>query len=237
MESNFTIKIAIDGPAGAGKTTISKKMAEHFGYRYIDTGAMFRAIALKCLNNNVEPNDLEKVPALLEITKIEVDYNEEGKQIVHLDGEDVTEKIRTVEIGKAASDVGVVPEVRKYLLELQRDLAKKYNVVMDGRDVGTAVLPHADVKIFLTASTEDRATRRHKELLAKGIFVTFEEVKKDLKYRDRNDTTRTIAPLKVARDAIIVDTTDIGLEQSIALLKEVIGDRIYEIVRFHQEHN
>ena len=197
---------------------------------------MFRAIALKCLNSGIEPNDLNKVPKLLETTKIEVNYDEDGKQIVYLDGEDVSEKIRTVEIGKAASDVGVVPEVRKYLLELQRDLAKKYNVVMDGRDVGTAVLPHADVKIFLTASTEDRATRRHKELLAKGVFATFEEVKKDLKYRDRNDTTRAIAPLKVARDAIIVDTTDIGLEQSVALLKEVIGDKIYEITRSHQEN-
>jgi len=234
---NYTIKIAIDGPAGAGKTTISKKIAEHFNYRYIDTGAMFRAVAYKCLQEGVDPKDKIEVPKLMENTIVEVTYNEEGKQIVHLDGEDVSARIRTVEIGAAASDVGTIPEVRKYLLDLQRDLAKKHNVVMDGRDVGTAVLPHADIKIFLTASTEDRATRRHKELLSKGQFVTFEEVKKDLRYRDRNDASREIAPLKVASDAIIVDTTDIGLEQSIAVLKEIVGDRIYEITRSYQEHS
>ncbi|MCL2740280.1 MAG: (d)CMP kinase [Oscillospiraceae bacterium] len=233
---NFTIKIAIDGPAGAGKTTISKKIAEHLNYRYIDTGAMFRAMAKKCLDNGVDPKDKIEVPRLLENTKIEVTYDDEGRQIVHLDGEDVSEKIRTVEIGKAASDVGTVPEVRKYLLDLQRDIAKVHNVVMDGRDVGTVVLPHADIKIFLTASTEDRATRRHKELLSKGQFATFEDVMKDLKYRDRNDASREIAPLKVANDAIIVDTTDIGLEQSIAVLKEIVGDKIYDISRSYQEH-
>jgi len=235
--NNFTIKIAIDGPAGAGKTTIAKRVAEHFNYRYIDTGAMFRAVAYKCLQNGVDPKDLKEVPKLLENTKVEITYNEEGKQIVHLDGEDVSEKIRNEAVGTAASDVGTIPEVRKYLLELQRELARTNNVVMDGRDIGTVVLPHADVKIFLTASTEDRATRRHKELLAKGNFVTFEEVKKDLKYRDRNDAGRMIAPLKVAHDAIIVDTTDIGLDQSVSLLQEIIGDKIYDITRYNQEHS
>ena len=233
----FTIKIAIDGPAGAGKTTISKKIAEHFNYRYIDSGAQFRAVALKCLQTRVSPLDKIEVPKLLENTEVRVEYTDDGKQIVYLDGEDVSEKIRTTEVGKAASDVGTIPEVRKYLLELQRDLAKVHNVVMDGRDIGTVILPHADIKIFLTASTEDRATRRHKELLSKGQFVTFEEVKKDLKYRDRNDASREIAPLKVANDAIIVDTTDIGLEQSIAVLKEIVGDRIYEITRNYQERS
>ncbi len=220
-----TFKIAIDGPAGAGKSTIAKRAAKELKFVYIDTGAMYRAIGLAAIRAGVDPNgDVAAVEALLENVQIDIAHSEAGQQ-VFLNGEDVSTEIRLPEVSVAASDVSKIPAVRSKLLDLQRSIAEKTDVIMDGRDIGTVVLPNADLKIFLTASVEDRAMRRFKELCEKGIECDFEEVKKDMEYRDKNDSEREIAPLKPAEDSVLVDTTGNTLEESVAAILQIMKER------------
>ena len=222
-------KVAIDGPAGAGKSTISRAVARELGYVYIDTGAMYRACALKMLRSEIDiNNEVNSVIKVMSDTVVEIAYSEAG-QIVYLDGEDVSSKIRTDEVSKAASDIAKIPEVRLKLVDIQRELASKCSCIMDGRDIGTYVLPDADVKIFLTASVEERAKRRYAELAEKGIQTTPEEVLSDMKKRDANDSTREFAPLKQAEDSVLVDTTGNSLEKSVELLKNIIINNLNEI--------
>jgi len=222
-----TIKIAIDGPAGAGKSTISKCAASKLGFIYIDTGAMYRAVALYAINKGIDTKiDKEGVISLLPEIDIDISHVD-GEQHVFLNGEDVSSKIRTPEVSLGASNVAVIPEVRIKLVELQRALSDRTNVIMDGRDIGTYVLPDADVKIFLTASVEDRARRRYEELLLKGnTRVTYDEVLEDMKYRDKNDSSREFAPLRPADDGIILDTTNNELDTSIELVISTIQKRV-----------
>ena len=205
-------QIAIDGPAGAGKSTIAKILAERLDYMYVDTGAMYRTIALACLKKGIDLADEEAVSNVCTEADITVKY-ENGVQKMYLDGEDVSETIRTEEVSKAASDTSKYLKVRERLVQMQRDLTKEYNVIMDGRDIGTAVLPDATLKIYLTASVEVRAQRRYKEYKEKGIECTLEEIKKDIEQRDYNDMTREISPLCKAEDAIEVDTSDLSIEE------------------------
>ncbi|MGN0453233.1 MAG: (d)CMP kinase [Ruminococcus sp.] len=218
----MSIAIAIDGPAGAGKSTIAKAAAKHLGYIYVDTGAMYRAIGLFALRAGVDVNDRKAVADILPSIELSLSRNEKGEQLVLLGDEDVSPLIRTEQVSMAASRVSAVPEVRAFLLSLQRDMAKKENVIMDGRDIGTVVLPDAKVKIFLTASAEIRAKRRYDELVAKGEEVNYEDVLADVKERDYNDSNRPIAPLKPAEDSILLDTSDIDLQESIDLLINTI---------------
>jgi len=222
-----TIKIAIDGPAGAGKSTIAKIVARQLGFIYIDTGAMYRAVALKAIQNNIDTkNEIEKVCGILKDINIDIKHDKENSQLVFLDNEDVTNKIRTSEVSIGASNVACIPEVRLKLVELQRKLARENNVIMDGRDIGTYVLPDADIKIFLTASPEERAKRRYEEMLMKGYTCNYEDVKKDILYRDQNDSSRSFAPLKAADDAIIVDTSGNELEESVDIILNIIKERL-----------
>ena len=206
--------VAIDGPAGAGKSTISKRLAKELGYIYVDTGALYRAIGLFALRHGADIHDSAAVVGLL--AGIEIDLRFVGlEQRVFLCGEDVSDLIRTEAVSMAASAVSALPQVRDFLMETQRGLARRNNVVMDGRDIGTVVLPDADCKIFLTASPEERARRRYNELVAKGIAANYEVVLEDLKKRDYNDSHRETAPLKLADDGIEVDTTGLSLEGSV----------------------
>ncbi len=220
-----TFKIAIDGPAGAGKSTIAKRAAKELKFVYIDTGAMYRAIGLAAIRAGVDPNgDIAAVEALLETVKIDIAHSEAGQQ-VFLNDEDVSTEIRLPEVSVAASDVSKIPAVRSKLLDLQRSIAEKTDVIMDGRDIGTVVLPNANLKIFLTASVEDRAMRRYMELCEKGIECNFDDVKKDMEYRDKNDSEREIAPLKPAEDSVFVDTTGNTLEESVAAILQIMKER------------
>ena len=218
------MKIAIDGPAGAGKSTISKAVAKKLGFIYIDTGAMYRAVGLYAYRKGIDSADKDGVTSILDEVKITLSYDESGQQIF-LNGENVSTDIRLPEISVAASNVAVIPEVRLKLVELQRELASKCDVVMDGRDIGTYVLPDAEVKIFLTASPEERANRRYKELLEKGVKTDYESVMEDMIYRDKNDSEREFAPLKPAEDSIIFDNTDISAEESVNRLCEIVCKR------------
>lgn len=211
--------VAIDGPAGAGKSTIAKTVAKKMGYIYVDTGAMFRAIGLCLLRNSVKKDSEEAVSEAVKNVNVEIRF-EDGAQKVLLNGEDVTGLIRTEEVGNMASACSVYMSVRKKLLELQRNIAAKNNVVMDGRDIGTVVLPDADTKIFLTASAHVRALRRYKELTEKGTACSLPEIEKDITERDLRDSTRKNAPLKQADDAILVDTSDLGIE---AVTEKILG--------------
>lgn len=215
------INIAIDGPAGAGKSTVAKAVAKKFGYIYVDTGALYRSIGVNALKHGVKTTDKEKVVALLPQTNVELKYID-GAQRVFLNGEDVSEEIRFPEASMAASNVSAIPEVREFLLELQQEMAKQYNVVMDGRDIGTVILPNAQFKFFLTASAEVRADRRYKELKEKGIDVDYNALLEEIKQRDYNDSHRETAPLKQADDAILIDSSNLTLEESI----EAIASRI-----------
>ncbi len=206
--------IAIDGPAGAGKSTLAKRIAKRLGYYYVDTGAIYRTLAYHIELLGIGPKDKDGVTRTLGDALIEVQYDAEGAQHMILNGSDVTAYLRTPEISAAASQVAAQPAVRDYLLQMQRDLAKKNNVVMDGRDIGTVVLPNADVKIFLTASDEVRAKRRMAELQEKGEKVTLEEVLQQIYNRDKQDIERKISPLRCAEDAVILDTTHLDLEQA-----------------------
>jgi len=218
--------IALDGPAGAGKSTLAKKLAKHFGLIYVDTGALYRCIGLFAYRNNVASKDREGVTALLPQISIEMKYDGTGIQRMLLCGEDVTDAIRMPVISTYASDVSAMPEVRDYLLSMQRDMAEKYDVIMDGRDIGTVVLPNAGLKIFMTADAEVRAKRRYLELVEKGVNTTIEEVLNEMVSRDKNDSEREIAPLKAADDAIILDTTDLDFDKSFIALIELIEGKL-----------
>ena len=223
-----TFKVAIDGPAGAGKSTIAKAAAAKMHLVYIDTGAMFRAIGLGCIRAGLNPNtDIEKIIEMLPSMKIDISHGENGQEIF-LNGENVSAEIRMPQVSVAASDVSKIPEVRQKLLMLQREIAQKTDVIMDGRDIGTVVLPDAKLKIFLTASVEERAMRRYRELVEKGVECNFDEVKADMEYRDKNDSQREIAPLKPAEDGVIVDTTGKNLQESVDMVLELINERRVE---------
>ncbi len=220
------INVAIDGPAGAGKSTMAKAAAKELGFIYIDTGALYRTVGLNALRNGADienPESIEKT--LTENLSVELRFID-GEQRMFLNGEDVSLKIRTPEASMAASKVSAVPAVREYLFDLQKKLANENNCIMDGRDIGTVVLPDAKVKIFLTASPEARAKRRYKELVEKGMDVKYEDVLSEMKERDYNDSHRAIAPLKPASDAIFLDTSDIGLEDSVELIIKTIKENI-----------
>ncbi len=219
------INIAIDGPAGAGKSTVAKGVAKKLGYIYVDTGALYRAIGVHALRKGVDTKDAEGVGALLSEIKVELKFVD-GVQKVFLCGEDVSEAIRTPDASMAASNVSAIPAVRAFLLDLQRDIASKNNCLMDGRDIGTVVLPDAQIKIFMTADVEERARRRYKELQEKGISDTFEQVLSEMKERDFQDSNRPIAPLKPAEDSIIFDSTGHTLQQSIDEISALIGEKI-----------
>jgi len=220
------ISIAIDGPSGAGKSTLARKAAATLGYLYVDTGAIYRTVALSAVRRGIDPTDAAGVIPTLKELDIQLMYGEDGLQHMYLNGEDVSQAIRVHEISQHASTVSAIPEVRAFLLELQRDLARKNNVIMDGRDIGTVVLPDADVKIFLTASPESRAQRRHLELQQRGQETEFDTVLRDIIKRDEQDTNRPIAPLQQAEDAVLVDTTHLDLEQSLQAILSVIGEKI-----------
>ena len=218
--------VAIDGPAGAGKSTIAKAVSKKLGYIYIDTGALYRTVGLNALRLGVDiQNDEEVASTLTDELSVELKFVD-GEQRMFLNGEDVSTAIRTPEASMAASRVSAVPEVRKYLFDLQKNLAKTNNCIMDGRDIGTVVLPEADVKIFLTASPEARALRRHKELIEKGMDASYDDVLADMIKRDYDDSHRAIAPLKQADDAVLCDTSELTLEQSVELIIETIRQGI-----------
>ncbi|MCL2222925.1 MAG: (d)CMP kinase [Oscillospiraceae bacterium] len=217
--------IALDGPSGAGKSTLAKRVAKHFGFIYVDTGALYRAIGLFVFRNGVESKDEKGVLGLLSQIRLGMHYDESGLQRMLLNDEDVSDDIRLPEISTYASDVSAIPAVREFLLNMQRDMAKSHNVIMDGRDIGTVVLPSADLKIFITADDSARALRRFKELTAKGVDVTFEDVARDMMQRDKNDSEREAAPLKAADDAITVDTTELDFEQSFQALVNLISEK------------
>ena len=219
------ISVAIDGPAGAGKSTLARRLAAEMGYIYVDTGAMFRTIGLYALRAGKDPKDNEAVNALLPEISLKFAFIE-GEQHIYLNGEDVSTAIRTEEVGMAASAVGANPEVRAFLLEMQRDMAKTQDVLLDGRDIGTVVLPDATVKIFLTASPEARATRRWKEDQQKGVEVSYEEVLADVRQRDYQDTHRAAAPLRQADDAQLLDTSEMNFEQSLEAMKKMIVEKV-----------
>lgn len=217
------INIAVDGPAGAGKSTISRAAAKTLGFIYVDTGALYRTVALQVLRNYLTFDKTEEIKKLLSETDISLKY-ENGEQRVILNGSDVSDFIRTPEVSMGASKVSAIPEVREFLFELQQKIARENNCVMDGRDIGTVVLPNAELKVFLTASAEERARRRCKELIEKGEDVSFDEVLKDIEQRDYNDSHRDIAPLKQADDAVLLDTSDLNLEESIQALTRLIQE-------------
>lgn len=218
------VNIAIDGPAGAGKSTVARGAAKALGYIYVDTGALYRTVALYVLQNGHNVHDPERVKAALADIRIELKFVG-GVQRVYLNGRDVSEEIRTPEVSMGASAVAALPCVREFLFEQQRRIAREKDCIMDGRDIGTVVLPDAQVKVFLTASAEERARRRYRELLEKGEDVLFEEVLRDVQERDYNDSHRAVAPLKQAEDAVLLDTTGITLEESVSRLIQCIKER------------
>jgi cytidylate kinase len=221
-----TISIAIDGPAGAGKSTIAKRLAKELGYYYVDTGAIYRTVAYFMDLLGIAPKDVDGVTRYIDELTIEIEYDEEGQQHMIMNGMDVTGDIRTPDISQKASLISAHAVVRDMLLDMQRDVARKHNVIMDGRDIGTVVLPRANVKIFLTASAEVRAHRRHLELQAKGSKDSFEKVLAEIKQRDHQDSTREIAPLKQAKDALLVDTSDMDIDALIAEIRRIVTEKV-----------
>lgn len=220
------ISIAIDGPSGAGKSTISRKAAEKFGFIYVDTGAIYRTIGLATKIRGVSLDDTAAVVALLPTLEIELKYNDAGEQHMYLDGNDVSRDIRLPEVSILASKVSAIPAVREFLVDMQRGMAEKYDVIMDGRDIGTVILPNADLKIFLTADVRDRARRRYEELRAKGMEKPFDEVLAEMEKRDEQDTQRAAAPLKAADDAVLLDTSGNTLEESIDEVCRLISEKM-----------
>ena len=219
------ISVAIDGPAGAGKSTISRTVSKEMGYIYVDTGALYRTVALNFIADGSTPENIKNVDSVLANTAVSIEFKD-GEQRMILDGRDVTDLIRTPEVSMMASAVSAVPQVRAFLLDTQRRLASENNVLMDGRDIGTVVLPNATVKIFLTASPEDRAKRRYDEFVAKGVSVSFDEVLADIIKRDHNDSTRAIAPLRPAEDSVLLDTSGNTFLQSVAQIKAIIEEKL-----------
>jgi len=215
--------IAIDGPCGAGKSTLARKVAEKLGYVYVDTGAIYRTVGLYARRNGVDTRDAAAVSALLPGLRIEMEYGADGLQHMRLNGEDVTAAIREHEISACASHVSAIPAVRAFLLDMQRQCAREHSVVMDGRDIGTTVLPQADVKIYLTAAAEVRARRRYDELLSRGQSADYDRVLSDVVARDEEDMNRAVSPLRQAEDAVVVDTTELDFDQSLVRLLEVCG--------------
>lgn len=220
-----TISIAIDGPSGAGKSTLAKSVSRALGYLYVDTGAIYRTIGYGAYAKGVDPGDGQAVAALLPELEIGLTYGEDGLQHMTLNGEDVTEKIRLPEISLYASAVSAHPAVRAHLLEMQRKLAREHNVVMDGRDIGTVVLPDAQVKIYLTASAEERTRRRMAEYEAKGLHADFEELLREVNLRDEQDKNRAVAPLRKAEDAVELDSTCMNAEEVLAAIETIVKER------------
>lgn len=222
------IQIAIDGPSGAGKSTMAKLVSKKLGIMYLDTGAMYRALALKAIRLGIDTRDREKVVPLLQGLDIKINY-ENGSQKIILDGEDVSELIRTDQVSMGASDVSAIPEVRKRLVELQQEIASNRSVVMDGRDIGTHVLPNAQVKIFLTASVEERAKRRYLELKEKGLLTkSLDQLAKEIETRDYNDSHREASPLRQAEDAVLLDTSALSIEQAVDEILEIVKMKGFE---------
>lgn len=222
------IAVAVDGPAGAGKSTVSKAVAKELGFTYIDTGAMYRSVALYCIRKGIDcKNEAEKVISVLDDIELGIKYFD-GAQHVFLNGEDVSDVIRAEEVSVGASNVAVIPEVRKKLVLIQREMSKTDNVIMDGRDICSYVLPDAEVKIFLTASVDARTERRFKELTEKGVQCEYEKIKLDIEYRDKNDSERKTAPLKQAPDAVRVDTSDMTFEEAVEKVKALIAVKMGE---------
>ena len=219
------ISIAIDGPGGAGKSTIAKRLAKELGFYYVDTGAIYRTVAYFLDLLGISPKDVDGVERYIDELTVEIEYDEDGLQHMIMNGMDVSEDIRTPEISLKASDVSAHAVVRDMLLDMQRDVAKKHNVIMDGRDIGTVVLPRAQVKIFLTASAEVRAQRRFQELQAKGKKDTYQQVLKELEKRDYQDTHREIAPLKKAKDSIVVDTSGLDIDGVVEAIRQIVREK------------
>lgn len=218
--------IAIDGPSGAGKSSLARAAAKSFGFIYVDTGAIYRTVGLAAHRRGLDTHSEAAVAAILPELEISMRYNDAGEQRMFLNGEDVSAEIRLPEISLCASDISALPVVRAYLLEMQRRMAREHSVIMDGRDIGTVVLPQAELKIFLTASAEARALRRQRELAQKGTPESFEEVLRGIQYRDEQDTSRAAAPLKRAEDAVLVDTSDIDFDASLALLESIVEQKL-----------
>ena len=220
-----TISVAIDGPAGAGKSTIAKRLARELGFYYVDTGAIYRTVAYFMDLLGISPKDVDGVERYIDELNIGLEYDEDGTQHMLMNGMDVTDDIRTPDISQKASLVSAHAVVREVLLDMQREVARNYNVIMDGRDIGTVVLPKAQVKIFLTASAEVRARRRYEELQAKGSHDSYEKVLKELQQRDYQDSHREIAPLKLAKDAIKVDTSELDIDGVVAAIREIVRQK------------
>ncbi len=216
------INIAVDGPAGAGKSTIAKLVAKEKGYIYVDTGAMYRGLAIHFLDQGIEPGDTDRIIDACRSAQVTIQY-EEGVQQVYLNGKNITARLRDEEVGNMASKSSPIPQVRKKLLELQQGLAKEQDVIMDGRDIGTCVLPNADVKVYLTASVETRAKRRFDELTEKGVDCDLEEIKRDIAERDHRDMTRETAPLKQAEDAVLIDSSHMTIDEVVAAITALCG--------------
>ncbi len=223
---NKTYSIAIDGPAGAGKSTIARRLAKELGYYYVDTGAIYRTVAYFMDLLGVSPKDVDGVERYIDELTIQIQYDEDGVQHMIMNGMDVTGDIRTQDISQKASLVSAHGVVRGVLLDMQRDVAKAHNVIMDGRDIGTVVLPKADVKIFLTATPEVRAKRRTDELLAKGQTANYEQILKEIQQRDYQDTHREIAPLKMAKDSVKVDTSELDIDGVVEAIRQIVAKKI-----------
>lgn len=226
MTEKKVYSVAIDGPAGAGKSTLARQAARDLGFQYVDTGAIYRAVGYHMTLMGIGPKDRDGIERLLDDVNLELSYDGQGLQHMILNGSDVTGEIRTPEMSRVASLISAQPAVRAFLLDLQRDMAKRYSVIMDGRDIGTVVLPGADVKVYLTASPEVRANRRLGDLKAQGLTASYERVLEEIRQRDQQDMTRPIAPLKQAKDAVVLDTSCLSREESLMALKTIIEKRI-----------
>ncbi len=220
------INIAIDGPSGAGKSSLSDFIAKELAFVHVDTGALYRAVGFYLVKNNIEPSDAEKVVPLLESLKVNVEYDSQKQQHVFVNGEEVNEQLRTNDVSMAASAASAIPEVRAFLLDLQRNIAEKENIIMDGRDVGTVILPNADIKVFLFASPEKRAERRFKEYADKNIEISYDKVLEDIIQRDFNDSNRKISPLKQAEDAIPVDNSEMTEDETKTFILNIIKEKL-----------
>lgn len=226
MTEKKVYSVAIDGPAGAGKSTLARQAARDLDFQYVDTGAIYRAVGYHMTLMGIGPKDRDGIGRLLDDVNLELSYDGQGLQHMILNGADVTGEIRTPEMSRVASLISAQPAVRAFLLDLQRDMAKRYSVIMDGRDIGTVVLPGADVKVYLTASPEIRANRRLGDLKAQGLTASYEQVLEEIRQRDQQDMTRPIAPLKQAKDAVVLDTSSLSREESLMALKTIIQERI-----------